>query len=575
MPVQNAEVAEVFERYADLLEIEGANPFRVRAYRSAAGSLRGMPRRLADRVAEGEDLSKLRGIGEELAEKIAEIVTTGRLEALERLEAEAGPELADLMDLPHLGPKRVKALRDELGVRSFAELEAACRERRVRELEGFAEKTERDLLEALERRDPKEEARRLWSEVEPVAESLAEHLRAIEGVKRVTVAGSYRRCKETVGDLDLLATCKKGTPVTDRFVEHEDVAEVVSHGTTRSTVRLRSGLQVDLRVVPAVSYGAALHYFTGSKAHNIAIRKLGVRRGLKVNEYGVFRGEERVAGRTEEEVYAAVELPYVPPELREDRGELEAAREGTLPTLVEVSDLRGDLHAHTTATDGKASLREMAEAALELGHAYLAITDHTQSTRVANGQDPRRLRRQLREIERLNEELEGEGLTLLKGAEVDILRDGSLDLPDDVLAELDLTVCSIHADFERPAEQQTERILRAMDHPRFHVLGHPTGRLLGRRDAYALDVERVIEGAAERGCFLELNARPRRLDLPDYYAQMARERGVLVAISSDAHAAGHLEGLRYGVAQARRGWLERKDVLNARSLRELRRCLKR
>ena len=354
---------------------------------------------------------------------------------------------------------------------------------------------------------------------------------------------------------------------------YDQVRQVIARGETKSTLRLRSGLQVDLRVVPEESYGAALHYFTGSKAHNIAVRLIGVKRGLKINEYGIFRGEERIGGRTEEEVFARVGLPWIAPELRENRGEIEAALGGGLPTLVTEGDIRGDLHAHTRETDGRATLEQMAEAARARGYEYLAITEHSRNLAMVRGLDPERLRRQVAAIDRLNESLDG--FRVLKGIEMDILEDGSLDLPDDVLAELDFTVCSIHSKFNLPGAQQTERVIRAMDNRHFNIFGHPTGRLLGQREAYEIDLERILRAAKERGCFVELNAQPDRLDLDDANCRLARELGVKVAIATDAHAPGEFNFIRYGVGQARRGWLEKDDVLNTRPAAELLKLLQR
>jgi len=405
------------------------------------------------------------------------------------------------------------------------------------------------------------------------ADALTAFLQAVPGVNQVTVAGSFRRMRETVGDLDILVTAAAGSPVMQRFTAYDEVAEVLSAGTTRASVILKSGLQVDLRVVDETSYGAALCYFTGSKAHNIAIRRIAQKLGLKVNEYGVFRGTERVAGEDEASVYKRLGLPWIPPELREDRGEIEAAHAGHLPSLVEFSDLRGDLHAHTKATDGHDSLRDMALAARKLGLEYLAITEHSRHLTVAHGLDPLRLSRQCDEIDRLNPELDG--ITLLKGIEVDILEDGSLDLPDDVLGRLDLVVGAVHSQFHLSRAKQTERILRAMDHPHFTLLAHPSGRLIDRREPYDVDMLRIIRHARKRGCFLELNAHPERLDLLDSHCQMAKEEGVLVSINSDAHSTFDFSNLKYGVGQARRGWLEKDDVLNTRPLAALRRLLER
>jgi DNA polymerase (family 10) len=389
----------------------------------------------------------------------------------------------------------------------------------------------------------------------------------------VTVAGSYRRRRETVGDLDILVTAAKGAPVIARFVGYEDVAEVISRGTTRSTVVLRNGLQVDLRVVPKVSYGAALHYFTGSKAHNIAVRRMGVARGLKINEYGVSKGEKRIAGRSEKEVYAEVGLPYIEPELRENQGEIEAALKKRLPRLVSLEDIRGDLHTHSTASDGHASIEAMAMAAQARGHAYFAVSDHSRRVTIAHGLDARRLARQIGQIDWLNDELKG--IRVLKSSEVDILEDGTLDLPDAILAQLDLTVCAVHSKFDLPRDRQTERIIQAMDNPNFNILAHPTGRLLGQRPAYDVDMERLMQAAKERNCILEVNAQPERLDLTDTHCRLAKEIGVKVAISTDAHSTRDLDLLRFGIAQARRGWLEPDDVINTRPWPEVAALLRR
>jgi len=572
MPVHNSDVTAVLSKLADLLEIEGANAFRVRAYRDAARTIDGLPRNVAEMVGGDGDLSELPGIGESMVEKIEEIVRTGKLEQLEKLEKKVPGELGELLTLPGLGPKRVKALHDELGIEGREGLAAAARDGKVRELEGLGQKTEEKILQELEKRRDGEKRLQL-TDVEEVAETLVDYLRGVEGVKQAVIAGSYRRRKETVGDLDILVTCKRGSPVMDRFVEYDEVEQVVSHGSTRSTVRLRSDLQVDVRVVAEVSYGAALHYFTGSKAHNIACRKLGVGKKLKINEYGVFRGERRIAGRTEEEVYEQADLPYIEPEMREDRGEIDAAKKGKLPKPITRDDLRGDLHSHTKASDGKYTLDEMAEAAKERGYDYLAVTEHSKRLTVARGLDEKRLRRQIAQIDKLNEKLSG--VRLLKGIECDILEDGSLDLDDAVLAELDVVVCSIHSKFDLPADEQTERVIRAMDNPYFNILAHPTGRMLGQRGPHGLDVERAMEAAIERGCFLELNAQPERLDLSDTHCKLAKDMGLKLALSTDAHSTTSLDYIRYGIDQARRGWLEADDVINTRKWGDLKKLLKR
>lgn len=569
--VSGAEVAAALENIADLLEIDGANPFRVRAYRNAARVVRDLPRDVAAMCAAGEDLAELPGIGRDLADKIAEIALTGDSAMRRELTGQSPPALTTLLRLPGLGPKKIRALHDALGVTTTEDLAAAAKSGRIHDLPGFGAKTEQRILASIEaRRD--EQARFLRPFAELHADALLRYLQAIPGVVHAAVAGSYRRGLETVGDLDVVVTAAEGSPVMERFVAYGAVERLDSQGSTRATVILRGGLQVDLRLVDEASYGAALCYFTGSKAHSIAVRKMGQERGLRINEYGVFRGEERVAGATEESVFRCVGLPYIPPELREDRGEIAAALAGRLPLLVERRDLRGDLHAHTTATDGRATLREVAEAARALGHTYLAITDHSRRLTVARGLDPDRLLEQIDAIDRLNAELRG--FVVLKGIEVDILEDGRLDLPDDVLARLDLVVGALHSAFGLAREAQTTRLLRAMDHRCFSILAHPSARLLQARSPVDVDFDRVLEHARARGCFVELDGQPVRLDMSDVHAKMARDAGVLVSISSDAHSLSELGNQRYGVTQARRGWLERKDVLNARPLGALRALLR-
>ena len=572
MPVHNSEIAERFSRYATLLEIQGANPFRIRAYRNAARTILNYGESMESMLRKGEDPDDLPGIGKDLADKIREIVETGRLSALEELERSMPGDLVELTTLPGLGAKRVKVLYETLGIEHMEDLAMAARTGKLKDLPGFGAKTEANILKEIEKHRSSTDRINIH-EAEEFAEPLVAYLKKIDGVKQVTVAGSYRRRRDTVGDLDILVTCKTGTGVMNAFTAYDEVADIVSKGTTRSTVILRSGLQVDLRVVPEASYGAALHYFTGSKAHNIAIRKMAQDRGLKLNEYGAFKGDKRVAGRTEKEIFALVGLPYIEPELRENRGEIDAAATHKLPHLVTVGDIRGDLHTHTTATDGKNSIEEMARAAKERGYDYLAISDHTKHVTIAHGMDAKGFARQFDEIDRVNAKLSG--IKVLKSAEVDILDDGKLDLPDSILKEFDFTTCSIHYKFNLSAEEQTERILRAMDNPYFSILGHPTGRLLGEREAYEVDMERVMEGALDRGCHLEVNAQPERLDLTDIYCRMAKDMGLKLAICTDAHSTDSLDYIRFGIDQARRGWLEPEDVLNTHSLKELLKLLKR
>ena len=572
MPIHNEDIARAFDEIADLLEIEEANPFRVRAYRNAARSLRALEQEVVNLVVEEADLTKLPGIGKDLAAKIVEMVETGKIAALERLHTEVPASVEELLHVPGLGPKRVKTLYQTLGIENRAQLAEAIRAGKVRSLPGFGTGIERKVLKALAA-EQVTERRFLRAMVVPYAESLSDYLRKQRNVLEVVVAGSYRRGKETVGDLDILVTAKgKSAGVMDAFVAYDEVVQVVSQGSTRATVILRSGLQVDLRVVAQQSYGAALHYFTGSKAHNIQVRRLGQKRGLKINEYGVFKGDKRIAGRTEASVFKSVGLPYIEPELREGQGEIEAARAGRLPMLVSRDDLKGDLHSHTVATDGQATLREMADAARRRGYRYLAITEHSKRLTVVRGLDERRLLEQMEEIDRLNEELKG--ITLLKGIEVDILEDGRLDLADDLLCRLDLVVAAVHTKFNLSRKKQTERILRAMDRPCFTLLAHPSGRLLQERESYEVDMARIIRHARKRGCFLELNSQPRRLDLTEHHCRLAKEEGVRVSINSDAHRTQDLDLLAYGVLQARRGWLGASDVLNTLSLSALRKALR-
>ena len=533
MPAHNIDIATIFEEIADLLEIDNANPFRIRAYRNAARTLQGMGKEVQEYIEQGKDLQRLPGIG----------------------------------------PKRVRKLFEALEIHTLKQLQRAAEKDQISKIPGFGQKTQESILKAIHASLTKDHRIKI-AVAARYAEPLVAYLKQTKGVKAVIVAGSYRRCRETVGDLDILVTAGKHSPVMEHFVAYDEVKRTVSKGTTRAAVILKSGLQVDVRVVEQTSYGAALHYFTGSRAHNIAIRRIGQQRGLKINEYGVFRGDKQVAGRKEASVYKSVGLPFIEPELRENRGEIEAAKNGTLPTLVKLSDLKGDLHAHTRATDGHNTLEEMVKAAQQQGLAYLAITEHSRHL-VARGRrfDQRRLLQQMEEIDSLNESLKG--FTVLKGIEVDILEDGHLDLPDELLGRLDLVVAAIHSRFNLSRTKQTRRILKAMDHPHFTILAHPGGRLLQQRAPCDVDMGRIIAKAAERGCFLELNAQPERMDLLDTYCMVARDEGVLVSINSDAHSVMDFEHLRYGVGQARRGWLERDDVLNTRTPGRLRKLIAR
>ena len=572
MPIHNADIAAVFGEIADRLEIEDANPFRVRAYRNAARRVGELGRSVRTMIEQGADLDALPGIGPDLAGKMREIVATGSCALLERLRQELPPTITELLALPGIGPKRARALHRELELSTVAQLHEAARQGRIRSIPGFGAKTEEQILQATAThlQQPQRFRRSVGA---AVAESLLAYLRAVHGVLQADPAGSLRRLRDTVGDLDLLVTVQPGSPVTDRFATYEDVRQVLAQGATKTSVVLRNGMQVDLRAVPAESFGAAWVYFTGSKAHGIALRRLALERGLKINEYGVWRNHERIAGETEASVYRAVGLPFIEPELREDRGEIEAARQGRLPMLLRRTDLRGDLHAHTKDSDGHDPIEAMAAAAREQGLSYLAITDHSRRLAMAHGLDAARLAQQIEDIDRLNAALQG--ITLLKGIEVDILEDGTLDLPDSILQRLDLVIGAVHHRFDLPRAKQTERLLRAIDQRHFSILAHPTGRLIGEREGYDVDLPRVLRQVHQRGCFIELNAQPQRLDLDDTACQMAKAEGVLVCVDSDAHGVLDFDDLQHGIAQARRGWLEKADVLNTRTLAELRPLLAR
>ena len=570
MPVHNADIATIFTEIADLLEIEQANPFRIRAYRNAARIVGDLRRELRTMVEHGEDLTALPGIGHDLAARIVEIVETGHCQALDKLHAGLPPAITELLHVPGLGPKRVRTLWHELDIQTAEQLARAARDGRIRALPGFGTRTEANILRAVDAHLSK--ARRIkLATAAQYADALVAWLSAARGADRVEVTGSYRRCRETVGDLDILVVADADNNVISQFMNYDEVAEVLAQGESRASVVLKSRLQVDLRVIEPAAFGAAMCYFTGSKSHNIAIRRLAQARGLKINEYGVYRGRRRVAGDSEESVYRAVGLPWIAPELREDRGEIAAARAHRLPQLIELADLRGDLHVHTRASDGRHQLKDMALTARALGLSYIAITEHSRRLTVAHGLDPRRLAEQCDAIDRLNAALSG--ITLLKGIEVDILDDGSLDLPDATLERLDIVIGAVHSHFDLSRAKQTERIQRAMDHPCFTLLAHPTGRLIDTRDPYDVDMLRIIRHARRRGCYLELNAHPERLDLLDTQCLMAKEEGVLVAVDSDAHSRDDYANLRFGIGQARRGWLTAGDVLNTRPLPELRRLL--
>ncbi|HVS75685.1 MAG TPA: DNA polymerase/3'-5' exonuclease PolX [Steroidobacteraceae bacterium] len=565
--IHNVDVADAFDEMGDLLAIEGENPFRVRAYRRAGQVVRGLPRELAEMAGESE-YDALPGIGADLAAKITELVETGHLRALDKLRRQVPPGVRQLLSLPGMGPVRVRALMTGLRVKNREELKRALAAGRLEKLRGFGPTLRGRLQAALAVAPAPEGSRRLpLSVAAQYAEPLRRFLAGIPGVSRVEIAGSYRRGRDTVGDLDVLLCAPAGVDPFKPLERYPDLRELSASGTTKASGILRNGLQIDVRVVPRASFGSALQYFTGSKDHGIRLRRRAQERGLKLSEYGLFRGDERIAGETEEGVYRALGMDPIPPELREDRGEIEAAERHRLPRLIERGDLRGDLHVHTGASDGHDSLERMVAAAHARRLSYIAITDHAKHLGIVRGLDAERLARQCDAIDELNDRLHD--FTLLKGAEVDILEDGRLALADAVLEKLDVVVIAVHGHFDLPEAKQTARVLRALDRPYVSVLAHPSGRLLGERDPFAIDFERVLDAAHDRGCFLEVNGQPSRLDLDDIHVKAARDRGVLLSIASDAHSADQLANLDGGVRQARRGWARPEDVVNTRALREV------
>jgi DNA polymerase (family 10) len=571
--MENKGIADIFTEIADILDIQGENPFRVRSYRNAARTIADMSQSVQALVKAGEKLEEVPGIGKSLQEKIEEIVSTGKCGFLEELRRKVPPGLTELLKLEGLGPKKVKLLYDELGVDSMDRLEKAAQAGRLRDLAGMGLKTEEKVLKSIEKYRAGMGRFKL-SVGYTYARALLEYLKETPGVKRLDPAGSFRRQKETIGDLDILAICGKGCKVMDRFTKYGDVAEVISKGETKSSVRLKCGLQVDVRVLEEESYGAALHYFTGSKAHNIAIRDRAKDLGLKVSEYGVFRAkdEKRLSGANEEDVFKAVGLPFIPPELREDWGEIQAAEKGRLPKLIELADICGDLQMHTVATDGKNSIADMARKAKEMGYSYIAITDHSKAVRVARGLDEKGMVGQLKEIEKANGQTPG--VRILKGVEVDILADGSLDLKDDILKECDVVIASVHSRFNMEEEEMTRRIIQALKNPNVNILGHPTGRLILERETYRVNLKEVFQAAIDQGVVLEINAYPDRLDLRDVDARMAKEMGAKLVISTDAHSTPQLELMKFGVFTARRGWVEAKNVINTLPLQGLLKVLR-
>lgn len=576
--MDNKQIADIFSRIADMLEIKDENVFKVRAYRTAALNILGLGRQLADVYK--EDPSKIEdipGIGKDLKLKITEMIETGKLKYYDELIREFPRGFLDMLNLAGLGPRKLRKLKDELGIGDVDDLEKACKAGKVAKLEGMGDKTQEKLLEAIEH-FRKKEGRMLLVEADLYSRKILEYLKGSKVFKKIERAGSLRRGSETVGDIDILAVASDAGRAMDHFAAYPGTENVIAKGATKSSITIKEGPQVDLRVIDPAEWGAALVYFTGSKLHNVKIRHIAKDKGLKVSEYGVFSvnastgAEKKIAGKTEEDVYRALGMEWIPPELREDRGEVELALRKDLPELVEMGDIKGDLHLHTTETDGRASVEEIIKASKKRGYKYIAITDHSKNVKVANGMDEKRLLEHAERIRKYASRIKG--MDVLVGVEVDILEDGKLDLKDAVLKELDIVIISVHSKFTLEKDKQTRRMLKAMDNPYANVLAHPSGRLITTRSPIQMDFDAVFRKAAERGIFLEINTHGERIDLNDVNSRRAKELGAKFVINSDAHDLAQLDQLAYGVITARRGWLEKDDVLNTYPLAKMRKALK-
>jgi len=566
--MKNTAIAKVFQDMADLLELKGENVFKIRAYQRAARTFEHLPKEIEIMLQEGEDLQTIPGVGEAIAKKTIELVNTGKLRVYEELKAEFPEGITTLLEIPGIGPKTANRLSTELGIRSVDDLEQAIKDGRVAGLFRLGDKTADNILqqiEALRRKDQ----RIPIGEALPVVDEVLNALRPLPGVKNLTAAGSLRRFRETVGDIDLMGTADNPEEVINAFVKLPQVMEVLAKGPTKASVILPGGLQADLRMVEHDSFGSLLQYFTGSKQHNIALRTREQKKGLKLSEYGITdtRTDKLEKFTTEEKFYRRLGLQYIPPEIREDQGEIELAAKGKVPKLVELADIKGDLHVHTDWSDGRDSIEAMAQAGKALGYQYLAITDHSAGRGIAHGLSDERLRQQIEEIKQLNKQLKG--IRLFTGMEVDIRADGSIDLPEELLADLDIVIAAIHSAMNQSQEQITRRILGAMENPHIDVIAHPTCRLLGEREPVAVDMEAVFRAAAKYDKALEINAMPNRLDLKDIHVYRARELGVKLIMGTDAHSTAQLGFMRFGVGVARRGWCQPKDILNTRPLEQI------
>jgi DNA polymerase (family 10) len=570
--ITNKEIADIFKELADLLDIEGENHFKVRAYRNAARVIESFGRSIFSMVQNGEDLARLPAIGKEIAAKITQIVQTGKLDKLERLKQKIPDGLRQMLSIEGLGPKRVKILYDKLHITNPQMLQDAAASHAISKLPGFGPKTEAKILNGLHLLK-QEGIRYLYAEAEPYARQIISYLQKAPTLYSAEAAGSFRRRKDTVGDLDILATAKNPQQVIDHFVKFDQIAKIITAGDTRSTIVLKNALQIDLRVVEPRHYGAALHYFTGSKSHVLALRKKAVERGLKINEYGIFRGDKKIAGKDETGIYKTFGLSYIEPELRENRGEFEAAASDRLPRLVSIDDIRGDLHMHSSYSDGTDNIEKIAEYARGMGYSYIALSDHGSTMPLVHGLDSDKFASYIDTIDKLN--AQWSDFRILKSMEVDILVDGTLGADDDMLARLDIVIAGIHTHFSLPRDKQTKRLQKAIQNPHINIISHPTGRLIGKRSPMNLDMKQIYEASAEHNVYLEINSQPVRMDLDDIHIKDAKAMGVRFAISTDAHSVSQLGYMRYGINQARRGWLEKENIINTLPLPELLKLFKR
>jgi DNA polymerase (family 10) len=571
--MKNQEIAKIFYEIADYLEMEGVK-FKPYAYQKAAITLEGLEEDVEEIYKRGglEALKKIPGVGESIALKIEEYLKTGKIKYYEEFKKKMPIDLEELIQVEGMGPKKAKVLYEKLGVKNLKDLEKAAREHKIAPLFGFGEKTEKNILEGVEFLK-RSKGRFLLGEILPKVKEIYEKLKKLKEVERVDVVGSIRRMKETIGDVDFLVISKNPGPIMDFFVSLPGVVKVWGKGTTKSSVRLKEGFDMDIRVLPKRSFGAALQYFTGSKEHNIALRKIAIEKGLKLSEYGLFRGPKMIAGESEEEIYQKLGLEWVPPELREDRGEIEAAQAKKLPKIIDYKEIKGDLHVHSKWDGGANSVEEIAQYAIKMGYQYVGIADHTKFLKIEHGLDEKKLRERNEEIDKLNEKFKGK-IKILKGCEANILADGKIDIEDKCLKEQDFVIAGIHSNFKMEKEKMTERIIRAMKNPNVDIISHPTGRIIQRRDEYQIDFEKILKVAKETKTILEINSYPERLDLNDVNIKKAKEVGVKMVINTDAHHIDQMRFIELGIAQARRGWAEKEDIINCWPLEKLLKFLK-